>query len=72
MLQVDLDKTTERLLTTTQQLEEKEKALLAAELEVRRIDDENADPIVDRHQFGADSISMKLRFLVKFMLSLCY
>ncbi len=33
-VQVDLDKTKEQLLTTTQQLEEKEKALLAAELEV--------------------------------------
>ena len=36
-LEVDLDKTTEQLLTTTQQLEEKEKALLAAELEVNAL-----------------------------------
>ena len=33
-IQVDLDKTSETLMTTTQQLEEKEKALLGAELEV--------------------------------------
>merc|ERR1711972_1092504 len=32
-LEVDLDKTSETLLTTTQQLEEKEKALLEADLE---------------------------------------
>merc|ERR1739846_131191 len=36
-LEVDLDKATEQLLTTTQQLEEKEKALLAAELEVNAL-----------------------------------
>merc|ERR1712042_324201 len=36
-LEVDLDKTSETLLTTTQQLEEKEKALLAAELEVNAL-----------------------------------
>ena len=36
-LEVDLDKTTEQLLTTTQQLEEKEKALLGAELEVNAL-----------------------------------
>ena len=33
-LEVELDKTKEELLTTTQKLEEKEKALLASELEV--------------------------------------
>ena len=33
-LEVDLDKTTEKLATTTLSLEEKEKALVAAELEV--------------------------------------
>ena len=34
-LEVELDKTKEELLQTTQKLEEKEKALLAAELEVQ-------------------------------------
>ena len=34
-LEVELDKTKEELMTTTQKLEEKEKALLASELEVR-------------------------------------
>lgn len=33
-LEVELDKTKELLTTTTQRLEEKEKALLASELEV--------------------------------------
>ena len=33
-LEVELDKTKEELMTTTQKLEEKEKALLASELEV--------------------------------------
>ena len=35
-LEVELDKTKELLTTTTQRLEEKEKALLASELEVKR------------------------------------
>ena len=35
-LEVELDKTKELLTTTTQRLEEKEKALLASELEVSR------------------------------------
>ena len=34
-LEVELDKTKEELMTTTQKLEEKEKALLASELEVK-------------------------------------
>ena len=34
-LEVELDKTKEELLQTTQKLEEKEKALLTAELEVK-------------------------------------
>ena len=36
-LEVELDKTKEELTMTTQKLEEKEKALLAAELEVNKI-----------------------------------
>ena len=35
-LEVELDKTKEELMTTTQKLEEKEKALLASELEVKK------------------------------------